>query len=163
MNAIFSRVKSNIDIITAIVFTVLLTTIIFKFNIFVTIDGDIHLSWSYFWNKQLITNRAYPQWFEAAFGGLGSTSFIFYPPLFKIIGTPFALFNLSPVQQIKGSLIAIIFINSLGTFKLTRSLFDRNKISSLIAISLGIFNPYMIIEITKNGGFPRVCAMAIIP
>lgn len=163
MNAIFSRVRLNIDIITAIIFTVLLITIIFKFNIFVTIDGDIHLSWSYFWNQQLITNRAYPQWFEAAFGGLGSTSFIFYPPLFKIIGTPFALLNLSPVQQVKGSLIAIIVINSLGTFKLTRSLFDKNKISSLIAISLGIFNPYMIIEITKNGGFPRVCAMAIIP
>ena len=158
-----SRLVRYIDTIAAIIFTSILVIAVIQFDIFATIDGDIHLIWGYFWNQQLLNGQLYPKWFEEAFGGLGSTSFVFYPPLFRIFSFPFALFHLLPSQQIKGSIIIALFINAIGVVKLSRILFLKNHLHNLIAISLGIFNPFLMNEIFKRGGFPSICSLVLIP
>lgn len=153
----------SLDIIAAIIFTLIIVIGVIQFDIFATIDGDIHLSWGYFWNQQLFNGQLYPKWFEEAFGGLGSTSFIFYPPLFRIVSFPLGLLHWSPSQQIKGSIILLLFLNTSGIVKLSRILFSKNYLYRLIAVSLGIFNPFLLSEIFKRGGFPSICSIALIP
>lgn len=160
-NSVFRLFKS-LDLILTIIISTALIIVVVKFNIFATIDGDIHLSWVYFWNQQVLKGQLYPRWFEEAFNGLGTTSFIFYPPLMRWISIPFGLLKLSPTIQIKATIILFLLINSCGVFKLSRVLFHKN-LYSLIAIAIGIFNPFLLNEILKRGGFPSLCFLSLVP
>lgn len=163
MNKLKYKLIHSLDIIVATILTSALSIAVIKFNIFATIDGDIHLTWGYYWNQQILEGQLYPKWFEQAFGGLGTTSFIFYPPLMRLISFPLGVLHFSPAQQIKGTLLVILFINAWGVFKLSRILLLRNSIYSLVSISLGIVNPFLMSELFKRGGFPSICFIALIP
>ena len=160
-NSVF-RLDKSLDLVITIIISTVLIIVVVKFDIFATIDGDIHLNWIYHWNQQVFNGQLYPRWFEVAFNGLGTTSFIFYPPLIRLLSIPFGALKLSPTAQIKGTIILFLLINSYGVFKLSRILF-KNNLYSLIAISLGIFNPFLLNEILKRGGFPSICFISLIP
>ena len=126
MNNLRFRIFRSLDIFLATVITSALVIAVVKFNIFATIDGDIHLNWSYFWGKQVLEGQLFPKWFDAAFDGLGNTSFIFYPPLMRVTTLPFAILQLSPTLQIKGAIIILLLLNTYGVIKLSRFLFQSN-------------------------------------
>jgi hypothetical protein len=163
MNNLQYKLTQSLDFLVAIIITTALIIGVIKFNIFATIDGDIHLNWGYFWNQQILEGQLYPRWFEAAFNGLGTTSFIFYPPLMRFLSLPFGILNLSPSLQLKGTIILILLINSYGVIKLSRIIFKPTSFYYILAIALGILNPFLMSELFKRGGFPSLCFLCLIP
>ena len=163
MNNLQYKLTQSLDFLVAIVITTALIVGVIKFNIFATIDGDIHLNWGYFWNQQILEGQLAPRWFEAAFNGLGTTSFIFYPPLMRFLSLPFGILNLSPSLQLKGTIILILLINSYGVIKLSRLLFNPTSYYKVLAIALSILNPFLMSELFKRGGFPSLCFLSLIP
>lgn len=157
------RSFQSIDVMAAIVFTIALIIGVSKFNIFATFDGYVHVTWIYYWNQQFLGGQFFPKWFDDTFAGLGSASFVFYPPLFRFFSIPFAIISLSPTQQVKGAIIVCLVLNAYGVFKFSRLLFANHRFISFITVSLGILNPTLMAEIFKRGGFSGLCSIAIIP
>ncbi|GET35452.1 hypothetical protein [Microseira wollei] len=152
-----------LDVAIAAIVTLGVAIAVLNYNVISNHDGFWHLIWGYYWNQQILEGWLYPKWFEEAFGGLGTPSFVFYPPLFRLLSLPFAILHLSPSQQIKGGIILVLVLNAIGVIKLSRVLFHKNSLYSCISIFLGIFNPYLIIDIFKRGAFPESLAIALVP
>ncbi|MFB2982604.1 hypothetical protein ACE1CM_41530 [Microseira sp. BLCC-F43] len=162
INARFNLTR-YLDIAVVGIITVGLAIAVLNYNVISNHDGFWHLTWGYYWNQQILDGWMYPKWFEEAFGGLGTPTFVFYPPLFRLLSLPFAILQLAPSQQIKGALIIVLILNAIGVIKLARLLFGKNSLSSYTSIILGIFNPYLIIDIFKRGAFPETVAIALVP
>ncbi len=157
------RSFQSIDAIATIIFTMALIIVVSKFNIFATDDGYIHLRWVYYWNQQFLGGQFIPKWFDDAFAGLGSASFVFYPPLFRFFSLPFAIIALPPTQQVKGAVVVCLILNAYGVFKFSRLLFTNSRFINFITVSLGVLNPILMAEIFKRGGFAGLCSLAIVP
>jgi hypothetical protein len=159
--------KSNLfpylDILLAVVLSAILLLLLVHQDIYATHDGFAHATWGHYWSRQFFNGQISPRWFEDAFGGLGSPSFVFYPPLFRWLGLPFAIIGLLPSMQIKGALLLVLAINALGVVLLSRMLFAKNSLCTAAAIFLGIFNPYLLMGIFKRGAAGEVTATALIP
>ncbi|HIK38511.1 MAG TPA: hypothetical protein IGQ44_11055 [Geminocystis sp. M7585_C2015_104] len=151
------------QILLSFCLTTALLVAIVEYNIFKTHDGYTHFVWGYYHSKQILEGQLYPKWFEEAFGGLGASSFTFYPPLFRFLSLPFALLNLSPSQQIKGAIIVVVIINSLGVFLLSYSLFKTRGYSRNVAVIFGTLNPYFLVDIFVRGAYAEATSIAILP
>lgn len=162
INAQF-KLNRYLDIAVGGIITLGLAIAVINYNVISNHDGFWHLTWGYYWNQQILDGWIYPKWFEEAFGGLGTPTFVFYPPLFRLLSLPFAILQLAPSQQIKGAIVIVLILNAIGVIKLSRLLFGQQSLYSYISIVLGIFNPYLIIDIFKRGAFPETVAIALVP
>ena len=151
------------DLGIALIVTVAVGILMLNYNLIATHDGFIHLKWVYYWHQHFLQGQFNPKWFDEAFGGLGTTSFIFYPPLFRWLSLPFAGFNLLPSQLLKACFILVLIINTVGVVKLCRLLFPKNSLASFATIILGVFNPYLMICLFKRGAAAETLAIALIP
>ncbi|HAX76838.1 MAG TPA: hypothetical protein DCY88_13600 [Cyanobacteria bacterium UBA11372] len=162
INARFNLTR-YLDIAVAGIVTLGIAIAVINYNVISNHDGFWHLIWGYYWNQEILDGWLYPKWFEEAFGGLGTPSFVFYPPLFRLLELPFAILQLSPGDQIRGAIVLVLVFNAIGIIKLSRLLFQKNSLSSCCSIFLGTFNPYLIIDIFKRGAFPESVAIALVP
>jgi hypothetical protein len=151
------------DVIIAGICTSVLAILVLNYNIIETHDGLAHLMLVHYWNEQILEGQLYPKWFEDALGGLGTLSFTFYNPIVRICSTPFGLLSLAPTAQLKGSLIILLLLNTVGVIKLTRMLFTKHSLGSIVSIFTGILNPYLITNFIYRGAFTEAFGIAIIP
>ena len=156
--------KNNLDIYLAILLTLIPSYFLILNNFPITHDGFWHLNWAHQWNQQFFGGQFYPRWIEQSFGGLGSPTFSFYPPLLRILSLPFFFFGFTASQKLIGSIIICLFINTIGTLIYARFIFRNKSIYyPLICVIIAAGNPYLIENIFIRGALAEACAMSLIP
>lgn len=123
-----------------------------------THDGFWHLGWVEGFNHAVRAGWWYPRWYGEAFGGAGSPSFVFYPPLLRLLSLPFGLVTEVPSLQLRGALAALLLLNLLGAWALVRRLALPAGLAALL-LALAVLNPYLLINVWLRGAWPEALAM----
>lgn len=123
-----------------------------------THDGFWHLGWVEGFNHAVQAGWWYPRWYAEAFGGAGSPSFVFYPPLLRLLSLPFGLVTEVPGLLLRGALAALLLLNLLGAWALVRRLALPAGRAALL-LALAALNPYLLINVWLRGAWPEALAM----
>ena len=126
-------------------------------------DSYVHLNWLDQFTRLREQGIAYPRWLPDSFGGFGSPSFYFYPPLPYWIASffysihsfsPGVLFSLLQLSAAIGSIITSYF--------LLRSR-STSALSSLFSALIYSFLAYRFCDVYVRNALGEHCALAFLP
>lgn len=123
-----------------------------------THDGFWHLGWVEGFNHAVREGWWYPRWYAEAFGGAGSPSFVFYPPLLRLLSLPFGWLTEAPSLQLRGALVLLLLLNLFGAWALVRRLALPESLAALL-LALAVLNPYLLVNVWLRGAWPEALAM----
>lgn len=119
--------------------------------------------YNYVWTKQfadaLAQGEIYPRWLPDSFGGLGSPTFFFYPPLAFYVSATFDLIGLSTWQAINAA--ALVFCGASG---MTMHAWLRDKTPhALLLAGLYMAAPYHLADFYARAALAEFAAFAWLP
>jgi hypothetical protein len=121
------------------------------------------LNWAGQFGGLLRAGNPYPRWLPGSFGGLGSPTFYFYPPLSfwvaGLIGAAGA--GLGAVLQVKLATLALIAASGWAMFAWLRALTTPAR--ALIGALAFLVAPYHLDDHYLRGAFAELAAFAAIP
>lgn len=132
-----------------------------------THDGFQHLAWGAAWIRQLQGGWLWPQWSDQSWAGAGSAVFQFYPPLFRLLGTPLGLLGWPPVATVQASLLLVSLINAGGAWALARRWLPPGKGRGpgawrALLVTAVVLNPYFLVNLHVRGAWPEALAQALL-
>jgi hypothetical protein len=160
-STIISTISQYPEFVITIIITLGLSILVSQYNLAGTHDGQAHLTWNYLWSQQLLHGDFLPKWNEQVFLGLGSPSFIFYPPLARTLSFPLTLAGLSVNQSLRGLYMMILIINAIGLLVVSRLLLNH-KLARCLLVFGGVFNPFLVICIIKRGALAEALAITLV-
>ncbi len=123
-------------------------------------DLQYHMNRLYQYQEQFFAGQFYPRWLEGSNAGLGSPTFIFYPPMFVWAALPFAIMNFSLSQQLVGSNMVALCVAAIGAYIYVRLWLPYSRIAWIGIILLICCSPYLLFNIYYRGAFAEAWAMA---
>jgi len=128
-------------------------------------DGALQLNWIYQFTNQVHEGNWYPRWMHDSFGGFGSPTFYFYPPLPYFIGSLASLVygfradahDLYHIVHIAGT--ALCFWTSSTFFRKLTPKISRASFAAL----LYTFAPYRMLDIFVRNALGESIAFAWLP
>ena len=132
-----------------------------------THDGFQHLAWGAAWIRQLQGGWLWPQWSDLSWAGAGSAVFQFYPPLFRLLGTPLGLLGWAPVATVQASLLLVMLINATGAWALAGDWLPHRGgrwggAWRLLLVTAVVLNPYFLINLYVRGAWPEALGQALL-
>lgn len=120
-----------------------------------------NLSWAFQYQRQFFSGQFYPRWLEFSNFGFGNATFVFYPPLCLVATLPFRALGLGLVGSLIGSMALAIAAFALGLYRCARGFYAPGIAATVAA--LGIFSPYLTVNIYQRGAIGEVWAIAVLP
>jgi hypothetical protein len=124
-----------------------------------THDGFWHLGWVEAVNHAVHVEGVYPRWYAEAFGGAGSPSFIYYPPLFRLLSLPFGLFSDAASVPLRGAVALVLLLHAAAAWALVRVSIASPRSRALFWVA-ALVNPYFLVNVWVRGAWPEALAMA---
>jgi hypothetical protein len=123
--------------------------------------------WAYQFAEQFGSGQLYPRWLAQSFGGLGSPSFVFYPPLAFYASLPFAFFGATVSQSLNGSMALATLVLGIGVYFAVKQRAGSGHRAAasiaFIAAAMGMTSPYLLENIFVRGSLGEAWAIAFIP
>jgi hypothetical protein len=126
-----------------------------------THDGFWHLNWIEALNHAVYREGTYPRWYAEAFGGAGSPSFVFYPPLFRLLSLPFGAFSAEASSLTAGAIALVIVLNATAACLAARALRSDSPAAAWLPV-LAVANPYLGVNLWLRGAWPEALAMGFL-
>ena len=96
--------------------------------------------------------------------GLGYPLYSFYSLVSFYMGEMFHLLGLDYSGAVVATFIALMLIGGFGVYLLARDLFGRDQgWAALLAATVYIYSPYLLLNVYVRGGFPEVGGQAMLP
>jgi hypothetical protein len=125
----------------------------------VTHDGFWHLGWVEALNHAVHEEGVYPRWYAEAFGGAGSPSFIYYPPMFRLLSLPFGLFSDAASVPLRGAVALVLLFHAAAAWASLRAWIASPRSRALLWVAV-LLNPYFLVNVWVRGAWPEALAMA---
>lgn len=126
-----------------------------------THDGFYHVGWVEAFNHAFHVEGVYARWYADAFGGVGSPSFVFYPPLFRLLSLPFGLVIESASGLTRAAIATVLILNAVAAASALRGM-TRDPTARALGLLLAVLNPYLMVCVWIRGAWPEALAIAMI-
>ena len=126
-----------------------------------TADGPVHLMRLAELNQAWRDGIFYPRWAPHLAYGYGMPLFSYAPPLLYHISQILYLTGLALDEAMKGTLLLMLALYSLGMYLLGRDLF--NPRAGLLAAAVYVYAPYRLRELYIQGNYGQWCGLAFYP
>jgi hypothetical protein len=145
--------------LVAIAWVLLQVALLWTAGLPATHDGFWHLNWIEAFNHAIFEGGVYPRWYEEAFGGAGSPSFVFYPPGVRLLSLPFGAITDAASIQTRGALTLLLLLHAATAWLLARTWPGTTRGGAAL-ILLAVINPYFLANVWIRGAWSEALAMA---
>jgi hypothetical protein len=126
-----------------------------------THDGFFHVAWIESFNYALYQEGVIARWYAEAFGGIGSATFVFYPPLFRLLSLPFGAFGANASALAAAAIGSVLVVHAYAAWRFLR-LLSLSPASRALCLLLAILNPYLLTNVWIRGAWPEALALALL-
>lgn len=126
-----------------------------------TADGPVHLMRQAELNQAWKDGILYPRWAPDLAYGYGMPLFHYAPPLLYFVTQAIHLTGLPLDTAMKGALVLMMSLYSLGMYLFARDLFGPR--AGLLAAAVYLYAPYRLREAYIQGNYGQFCGLAFYP
>ncbi|MGQ9500999.1 MAG: 6-pyruvoyl-tetrahydropterin synthase-related protein [Anaerolineae bacterium] len=126
-----------------------------------TADGAVHLMRQAELNQAWKEGILYPRWAPDLAYGYGMPLFHYAPPLLYQVTQVLHMLGLPLDEAMKGTLILMIMLYSVGSYLFVRDLFGPR--AGVLAAAMYLYAPYRLRELYIQGNYGQFCGLAFYP